>query len=128
MRHFEQIDALYQEYGRRLTLYRNRTIGSLTEEDKAMVAETFKAFEAVLGAVGASKTLHLLAPNFFPLWDNAIAKHYKTSISKQGSNSEHYWQFMNIARRQFLGLKGKCSNILKHIDEYNYCKFTLGLL
>jgi hypothetical protein len=127
-RHFEKIENLYRQFGKTLISYRHKKIDSLVERDKPIVSNMFKEFENVLGAVGASKTLHLLAPNFFPLWDNAIAAHYKTRIGKQGSNNERYWQFMNIARLQFLRLNGKCDDILKRIDEYNYCSFTMELM
>lgn len=128
IRHFEKIENLYRQFGKSLITYRPRKIDSLVESDKPIVSDIFREFENVLGAVGASKTLHLLAPNFFPLWDNAIAGHYKTRIGKQGSNNERYWRFMNIARLQFLRLNGKCGDILKRIDEYNYCKFTRDLM
>lgn len=44
--------------------------------DEATVKGVFKSFEKVLGPVGATKCLHLLAPRFFPLWDRAIAEAY----------------------------------------------------
>jgi len=62
---------LYRQFGKSLITYRHRKIDSLVESDKPIVSDIFREFENVLGAVGASKTLHLLAPNFFPLWDNA---------------------------------------------------------
>jgi hypothetical protein len=49
--------------------------------------------ESVLGSVGAAKSLHLLAPQFFPLWDNEIDSEYK--VKKTGSAprflARHRW-------------------------------------
>jgi hypothetical protein len=125
--HFKKIDLLYRKHRRRLISYRNRTIENLREGERPIVCDLFREFERVIGAVGATKALHLLAPMFFPLWDRAIAQAYGNTLHKAGTNGPRYWQFMVITRRQCLELKGNnfdCGNILKRIDEYNYCKFT----
>ena len=125
--HFKKLDLLYRKHRRRLTSYRNRAIERLRDDERPIVCDLFQEFEGVLGPVGAAKALHLLAPTFFPLWDRAIARAYDNALGKAGTNGPRYWQFMVIARRQSLELKGNnfdCGNILKRIDEYNYCKFT----
>jgi hypothetical protein len=127
--HFEKIASLYHNYRELLGSYRNATIGNLNDGEKTVVSNLFRDFEIVLGPVGAAKTLHLLAPRLFPLWDRAIAKAYGVPLGTTGTNGERYWRFITITRRQYLELKSQlrdCGNILKRIDEYNYCKFTKG--
>jgi hypothetical protein len=75
--------------------------------------------------VAVAKTLHLLAPAFFPLWDDAIAKAYGCYYSE--APAEAYIRFCRIIRGLATSLVGVVSGpktLLKQIDEYNYAKFT----
>lgn len=84
--------------------------------------------------VGVAKTLHLLLPNLFPLWDDAIAKGMKTVWnSKKQNYSEKYLECclktLNLKNKimenqgvQKLVKDGKSA--LKIIDELNYIYFT----
>lgn len=81
-----------------------------------------------VGAVGAAKALHLLAPTFFPLWDREIAAKYGQALRAIGLSGERYWNFMLTAQPQYRELS-ECGydnrhDLLKLIDEYNYCKHT----
>ena len=76
---------------------------------------------AKLGPVGAAKALHALAPTFFPMWDNEIARGY--GVSTEGG----YFQFMLLAKRQLVGLPADLIpslSLVKAFDEYNYYKFS----
>jgi hypothetical protein len=64
--HFNDIERLIRDHHLILTTFRQRSIQSLNQEDESNVVSVFKAFEEVLGPVGATKCLHLLAPRFFP--------------------------------------------------------------
>ncbi len=69
-----------------------------------------------------------MAPDFFPLWDTEIAKAYKLG---KGSEAERYCFFMEITRNQVKSLgrdKAAGRNLLKALDEYNYCEYTLPML
>ena len=74
--HFADIERLISDHHSIPIAFRQRSIEGLNQEDEGEVARVFKAFEEVLGPVGAAKCLHLLAPRFFPLWDRAIAEAY----------------------------------------------------
>jgi hypothetical protein len=80
--------------------------------------------------VGTSKALHLLAPAFFPLWDNEIAKAYRYSY--QSKPIEKYLGFMREMKLILLTLNLNSLSVemgktaLKLLDEYNYSKFTKG--
>lgn len=124
---YTDISKLLKQQSPSMSNFRERSILSLAEEDLSNVDEIFNEFEQVLGPVGAAKSLHLLAPAFFPLWDRAIAKAYKVALGPVGSNSGKYLKFILSVRHQCkqlnkLPLHGH--NILKLLDEYNYCHFT----
>lgn len=127
--HFEKIDRLIDKHIRSMAEYRKRTLLSLCKEDQDRILEIFGEFEGVLAPVGASKSLHLLAPRFFPLWDRAISASYGVALGPVGTNAILYYRFMHIVRVQWEGLKDVLpteTNPLKAIDEYNYCHYTKG--
>jgi hypothetical protein len=96
--------------------------------DALQISEGKKA--GIRSPVAAAKALHLLAPNFFPLWDAKIAREYGCSYSN--NPAEKYLLFLKktkeMAERLQSGLKGQASGktLLKLIDEYNYAKYTKG--
>jgi hypothetical protein len=103
--------------------FRARAITSLASTDRETIVELISAFEGKLGPVGCAKSLNLLAPSFFPLWDNPIAYGYGVSLSRDG-----YLLFMLISKYQVEGCSGCFPDgvaPLKAIDEYNFCKYTL---
>ena len=127
-RHFEDIERVVSEHWQDLKDFRARSIESFSAADEPAIKTIFGDFEEVLGPVGAAKCLHLLARHFFPLWDNAIAEAYGTSV-QQGRNRENYNAFMKIAKGQCQALGSQLSawgNPLKALDEYNYSRYTKG--
>jgi len=127
--HMSAIEGLLNSHSRFLLPFRQRCIESLSEKDEKFVESIFRHFEDVLGPVGAAKSLHLLAPRFFPLWDNAIAKAYHLYLGIPGRKAKNYCRFMWIAKEQCIRLGGERSigrNPLKALDEYNYCRYTKG--
>lgn len=127
--HIADIERLISDHYSLLLTFRQRSIEDFNQDDESEVRHVFKAFEEILGPVGAAKCLHLLAPRFFPLWDRAIAKAYNLPLGKIGTNADKYCRFMRIVKRQIQNLGGEQTvgrNPLKAIDEYNYCKHTKG--
>jgi hypothetical protein len=125
--HFADLERVVTTNQRALATLRERSIERFSSEDSATVERLFGNFEKVLGPVGAAKALHLLAPQFFPLWDRAIAKAYTLALRKRGKNAERYRQFMVITKRQYEALAREHStrqNLLKLLDEYNYTHYT----
>lgn len=127
--HFEAMERLFATHKGWLTQVRTRSIDSMSDSDARPVSEVFGEFEALLGPVGAAKALHLLAPCFLPLWDRRIAAAYGLKLGPVGTNSQRYVRFMYVAKDQSLRIGGSQAlgrNILKALDEYNYCRFTKG--
>jgi len=88
---------------------RERSIEGFSSEDVAVVERLLGDFEKVLGPVGAAKALHLLAPQFFPLWDRAIAKTYGLPLRERGKNADRYRRFIEITKQQYETLAGEHS-------------------
>jgi hypothetical protein len=72
--HFTYIENIVKLHYKSLLKIRQRLIETFYDGDEPKIKQVFVDFEEVLGPVGAAKCLHLLAPNFFPLWDRAIAR------------------------------------------------------
>jgi hypothetical protein len=126
-RHFDEIEGLLDQYRQEIEGFRVRTIESFSTDDKEPVSKIFSDFEEVLGPVGAAKSLHLLAPEFFPLWDRAIAEACRCPLKKRGRNAPSYLRFMEMMQEQISNLGNEAAidqNPLKILDEYYYCKFT----
>jgi len=99
--------------------FRQRSLKTVTKSDEGEVLRLFVLFRTECGPVGAGKALHVMAPNCFPLWDNAIADSYGIATETG------YFQFMGIVRQQVLDLPAKIApsvTALKALDEYNYLK------
>ncbi|MBA7637451.1 hypothetical protein ES703_45096 [subsurface metagenome] len=126
--HFKKIDNLVEKYSQSIiNNFRNRSILSLLESEKDKICEIFGEFEEVLCPVGASKSLHLLAPKIFPIWDRTIVKAYGINMKSIDKNMGNYLNFKKISRKQCEEIEGiipKENNLLKYIGEYNYCHYT----
>jgi hypothetical protein len=124
--HFVDIEEVVNRNWSALMRFRQRSIATLRKDDIAAVSSLFVEFEGVLGPVGAAKALHLLAPQFFPLWDREIATKYKVRLRPRGRIADLYVGFMLIAAEQCSSLceAGYGGSCLKALDEYNFCKYT----
>lgn len=111
---------LITEYRATIMTFRARSITTLNEADRTTALGLFHAFEQILGQVGTAKALNSLAPDFFPLWDNAISEEYGVRCSAPG-----YFLFMVITKHQVAATifpEGLWP--LKTLDEFNYCNYT----
>lgn len=118
---------------------RNRDISTMGPIDETNVRRLFhSALEALeigegtkrgrRSPVAVAKALHLLAPRFFPLWDQAIAKAYDCAYSVDPVG--RYLDFMHVSKDMVRELRDTIEPLLdgktqlKVVDEYNYSKFT----
>jgi len=128
----EQLEKL----GNKFEEFRKLKLESVELENyKDDIKECYKEINKIIGPTSTSKVLHLICPEFFPLWDEKIAKGYGCSYNTNNS-AEQYIKFMykikkvaeNVRKyltndeRRFIYLMEK--SILKLIDEYNYSKYT----
>jgi hypothetical protein len=131
-----------------LSDFRKRDIAGLCQDDDAAIRELFcSLLPATQPAVGkwkdrqspvsVAKSLHLLAPKFFPAWDGYIANYYscnygaapKPGKTKADVACEAYIKFcykiQTIANGLATTLRSIDKPLLKRIDEYNYVTITL---
>lgn len=94
-KHIDDIQKLLDEHDN-LKSYRFKDIKSVCNEDREAIISIFKDFERILGPVGTAKCLHLISPNYFPIWDRKISASYKLPLTKTGTNGNKYFDFMNI--------------------------------
>ena len=117
--------------------FRSMKIIEYNQEHNSLIQELFESLLTALkisygknserkSPVSAAKALHLLAPEFFPIWDDKISKAYDCFYSK--NTSEKYIKFINISMKMAVDLLPYAHrtdrSILKLIDEYNYAKYT----
>ena len=118
-----------------LDAFRGRGILTYTPADDATITGLYDEFLSALriaegkcqgrrSPVAVAKALHLLAPAFFPLWDDKIAKAYGC-----------WYEYIPFLRKMVdlarlvgpgLALIDPGKTVLKVIDEYNYAKYTKG--
>jgi hypothetical protein len=127
--HFADLERVISKYFERLAGFRGQRLHEVADLPEDDIRRIFHDFADVLGRVGAAQCLHLLAPDFFPLWDAAILKGYgmENSPYRSCTDAERYVAFMKITKTQLncLGdFSSLTDNPLKSLDEYNYCSFT----
>src|ERR1700693_857219 len=119
------IRRLLAKHRAALDSVRGRRLDQLSADDERVILKVFHDFEIALGQVGAAKALHLLAPRFFPLWDQRIAQFgYGIRFKGVGQNGSSYLFLMHATLEQISQLGGWDAfdrNPVKAIDEYNYC-------
>ena len=129
--HIKDIDGLLGRYGDALAGYRARSIESLREDEQATIESMFDDFDRILGPVGAAKALHVLAPRFFAIWDRSVAQAASLYLKKRGRNATLYWRWMLLTQSVCQDVGGEAvwgPGLLKRIDEFNYCRYTLGVM
>lgn len=129
--HYHQIENLLNNNLNIVLPFRDREISSFNDNEIELISNLFNSFENVLGPVGCAKSLHLLAPHFFPIWDRTIAIAYGLPLSAIGTNANKYIRFINKQKEQADNLPNELPDgisKIKAIDEYNYCHFTKGLM
>jgi hypothetical protein len=122
-----------------LDRYRKQSILDYSPTDDPVIRHLFQQFlealeicegkkAGVKSPVGTVKALHLLAPNFFPLWDDKIAQAYDCHYAYRPV--EKYLAFIRINQQMaerlhhYVNWQVTGKTLIKLIDEYNYATFT----
>ena len=138
---FDKLENAIKSNLKKLEKFRSRDTTTLSRSDESDIKAIFTEFMDSLqiasgnikgrkSPVAVAKALHLLAPNFFPLWDDRIAKAYGCYYYND-KPPEKYIRFMRLMKefaekvRDYVDLSNyKDKTLLKLIDEYNYSKYT----
>jgi hypothetical protein len=158
---YGKLEKCIKESLRKLVSYRDRSITSFDVEDEAQTAEIKTLFVDFLNAtirvrdgarspVSVAKALHILAPEFFPPWDNDVAIEYQsiwgipeaspgkylgfTEKVQQGckvivasymaENDGDYDTSSNAVCQEARQWHGYHPSLLKLIDEFNMARFS----
>lgn len=134
---FDELEKCIADNLAKLQRFRRRHIYSLSVDDEDEIKGLFDDFLKALqidsgkmkgrrSPVGVAKALHLLAPNFFPIWDDKIARAYGCYYSNHPS--QRYVTFCGIMKNVIERVKNYTkisdTSLLKLVDEYNYSKYT----
>ena len=101
------------------------------QNDKERIMQCYGKLRSQLGPTAAGKLLHLLCPNFFPLWDakiredtkKAYKKNYENKIPSDTSSKDFYFEFIKI-HQNFIK---KYNESLKKTGEQWYNKPLLRM-
>jgi len=66
------------------------------------IMKCYESFKEAVGPIAAAKVLHLICPNFFPLWDNSIAEAFRNEISDRSKVSEKVENFSGRDYARFM--------------------------
>jgi hypothetical protein len=65
-----------------LGIFRARRIENENlNDDKDQITRLYESFKEAAGQIASAKVLHLICPDFFPLWDNAIASGIRVELA-----------------------------------------------
>jgi hypothetical protein len=118
------LEELIEEHDASLASWRERSAATYDPAvDATEVEQVYRAFVRVLWPVGTAKSLHVLAPGFFPIWDQWIARAFRLRLSPPETSVASYLTFMDIAREFARG--SRLTDPLKALDEWAYVTYTL---
>jgi len=117
---------------------RPRNIQSFVEADEPTVRQLFLAFLDALRIkegkkkdckrpVAVAKALHLLAPDFLPIWDDKIARAHGCyyNLHPDQKYVAFTYEMQGLARQLHEHVPpGAGRTFLRLIDEYNYARYT----
>ena len=100
-----KIAELIQSDCKRLKDFRRKDLSAIGQDlnnAQSDIEECYESFRNIVGPIAASKTLHLICPDFFPLWDNDIARSARSEIERKDGRGQkiqelsgaEYYRFM----------------------------------
>jgi len=117
-----QLKNLIKEYSSMLANFRKESLAKV-EQFEREIKDIYGKFREILGVTAAGKTLHLICPNFFPLWDNNIRSAFSQAFDIE---DDDYYTFMLKVRDFVSGYEETFSrlanrynrSILRIFDEF----------
>jgi hypothetical protein len=104
----------------KLELFRKMKLEDVSlEEYKDDITECYDEISNIVRYTAAAKTLHLLAPDFFPLWDENIRNKTKEESGKKINHmSSGYFEFVKVMQ-EFLKNKNNYDELIALSKKYN---------
>jgi hypothetical protein len=138
---FEALQRCLLKHQKSLSRLDGKDLVLATSKDLVLARTLFDEFiEALAGInrktgdrrrspVATAKALHLLAPSFFPLWDENIASAYKCSYGREPGAA--YMRFSKVAKDLLIhldtigaGFPADGRTRLKALDEFNFVTYV----
>jgi hypothetical protein len=146
----DALEACLRENWKTIEAFRKRELSTFEESDHKQISTLFKSLSTALrlaanereSAVSCAKALHLLAPNFFPIWDQYIAPAYQCPYLYEVPFIAYIVfceRIKSVADVLIDDLSAISSSdriktlivkktLLKRIDEYNFVTITMPAL
>jgi hypothetical protein len=146
----DALEVCLQENWKTIEAFRQRELSTLEESDRKQISTLFASLSTALrlatnereSAVSCAKALHLLAPNFFPIWDQYIAPAYQCPYQYEVPFIAYIvfcQRIKSVANVLIDDLSGISptdpiktwlfqKSLLKRIDEYNFATITMPAL
>lgn len=133
---FDKLEYCIKDNLQKIEYFRNKDILSFSDSDEKDIKEIFNKFLEALkinygkkqgtkSPVAVAKTLHLLAPNFFPIWDDKIARAYDCYYNNNPADKYlKFCKITNLIADNVKNYNNSDKTLTKLIDEYNYSKYT----
>ena len=133
---YASLEAALRTYWTPLMAFRERVLSLLNSNDQMEIERIFNTLTIALSSgraraqVSAAKALHVIAPNFFPMWDSSIAKNeYNCPYLEEPGLA--YAVFCKRIRGRVVSLQAQWDSLaadhwlrrkplLKRIDEFNF--------
>lgn len=120
----DDLDRLVTGHRTQLETYRTRSVTSDDPAADALSIESlYRDFVEQLWPVGSAKALHVLAPGFFPLWDDAIAGKFGLHLSPREASVSSYLALIAMGKQ--FAMTSNLPMPLKALDEWAYVRFTV---
>ena len=142
------------KFSEELSFLRNERLidfGNLEDSVRSKIVSLYSELNNIphFGPTATSKTIHVIYPDLFVMWDGAILKHYKKINPRVNGSGEGYVAFLSMMSQmgrevtadfqnyypnskpeiylcEKLGYKLRKS-LAKFIDEYNWITITKGI-
>jgi len=116
----KKLKDLIKEYSSMLDNFRKESLVKI-EQFEREIKEIYSKFRETLGSTAAGKTLNILCPNFFPLWDSAIRNAFYLKDDDYYTFMLKVRDFIQKYEETFSKLANKYNkNMLRIFDEFSW--------
>lgn len=131
---FQNVSELVRNTKDDLKFLEKYSIRTVDEGAWDAIKRVFDQFRSLFGQTGASKSLSLLNPELFVMWDTAIRKRLKKELIPgimNGETGEYYMIFLKgiqkiIEEYRITEKLPQDSVVAKKVDEYNYVRIVMN--
>lgn len=84
------------------------------------IVKAYESFKIIVERVAATKVLHIICPNFFPLWDNAIKEAVKAELIRMISKGieDFVEKDFDLLREKIKDFSGKDYYLYMRVTQY----------